>query len=808
MPDEGLFLGEAVDPAAHARTGEQVRLDPDDLVTHGVIVGMTGSGKTGLAIDLLEELLLSGVPVLAIDPKGDLANLDLVFPALDAASFEPWVEAGGDAAGTAQSWKDGLAGWGLGSEQLQRLRDAAKVTVYTPGSTAGVPLNLIGAITRPPEGTDPETTAEQIESTVSGFLGLVGIEADPLATPEHILLANLVHHAWGGGEDIDLAGLVGRVLTPPIRKLGVLDIDAFIPEKDRRALATKLNGLLASPTAAAWSAGPPIDIAAMLRPEGPEGRPGAAIVSVAHLGDEERQFVIARLLGEVVTWMRRQPGTDKLRALVYFDEVLGFVPPVANPPSKPPMLRILKQARAFGVGTVLATQNPVDLDYKALANAGTWAIGRLQTEQDKGRLLDGMRVAAGEVDIEAISTTISGLAKREFVLRRAGKDTPTIFTTRWAMSYLRGPLTRDQLGRLPSAPPAAVATDPAPTATPADPATPATTGTEPATVAPAPAGAGPSSDDTPVAPPVTPELPVRWMAPSAPWAPALGLAPTATRFVAGLALRGTLTYDDRVLEAGSHQEEWEAVLTPLGPILDPATLHVVDHDDRDFLTEAPAGAQYELPDLDLAAKAPIERLRKAVVDHLVAQRPLQVSVNRELKLASRPGEAPEAFAARCLAAAEDKADADAAELRRKYQAKLAREHDQVVAAAERVSRAESSVNSSRSTELVDGAGSILGSLFGGRKRAGTIARSVSRAATRRRRSNEAEERLEDHRHRLGREQEDVVEMEAELSAELVQVVNDWHVAAAAIESVPVPLEKSDVAIVAACLLWLPSSASS
>lgn len=798
MPDEGLFLGEAVDPQAHARTGEQVRIDPDDLVTHGVIVGMTGSGKTGLAIDLLEELLLSGVPVLAIDPKGDLANLDLVFPALDGPSFEPWVEPGGDAVGVAQAWRDGLAGWGLGTEQVQRLRDAAKVTVYTPGSTAGVPLNLIGAITRPPEGTDPETTAEQIESTISGFLGLVGIEADPLSTPEHILLANLVHHAWGGGEDIDLAGLVGRVLTPPIRKLGVLDLDSFIPEKDRRALATKLNGLLASPTAAAWSAGPPIDVAAMLRPEGPEGRPGAAIVSVAHLGDEERQFVIARLLGEVVTWMRRQPGTDQLRALVYFDEVLGFVPPVANPPSKPPMLRILKQARAFGLGTVLATQNPVDLDYKALANAGTWAIGRLQTEQDKSRLLDGMRVAAGEVDIDAVSSTISGLAKREFVLRRAGRDTPTVFTTRWAMSYLRGPLTREQLGRLPSVEAAAVV-EVADAAVPegAAPAAP------PAPTGPAPAA--PASDDaTPVAPPVTPEIPVRWLAPSAPWAPAIGVAPMSTRFVAGLALRGTLTYDDRLLDAGSHQEEWEAVVTPLGPLLDPASLHVVDHDDRDFLAEPPAGAQYVLPGLDLAAKAPLERLRKAVVDHLVAHRPLQVSVNRELKLASRPGETPEAFAARCLAAAEDRADAEAAELRRRYQAKLAREHDQVTAAAERVSRAESTVNASRSSELVDGGASILGSLFGGRKRAGSLARSVSRAATRRRRSNEAEDKLEDHRHRLAREQEDVVELEAELSAELVDAVDRWHVAAAAIEVVPIPLERSDVAIVSSCLLWLPA----
>jgi hypothetical protein len=790
MADDGLFLGEIVDAATHERTGEPVHLDPDDLTTHGVIVGMTGSGKTGLAIGMLEEVLLAGVPVLAIDPKGDLANLALVFPALDAASFEPWVEPGGDPAAVAAAWKEGLAGWGLGTEQLAALQAAAPVTVYTPGSTAGVPLNLIGAIRRPAEGTDAETIAEEIEGTVSGLLGLIGVQADPLSTPEHILLANLVQHAWANGEDIDLAGLVGRVLTPPIRKLGVLDIDAFVPEKDRRALATKLNGLLASPTAAAWSAGDPLDIDRLLRPEGPGGRPGAAIISIAHLDDDERQFVVAMLLGELVTWMRRQPGTDSLRALLYFDEVMGFVPPVANPPAKAPMLRIFKQARAFGLGALLATQNPVDLDYKALANAGTWAIGRLQTEQDKGRLLDGMRAAAGSVDIDAVSATVSGLAKREFVLRRAGKDDPAVFTTRWAMSYLRGPLTREQLGRLPGAP-----AKPAADAAPAAPAAPA-----PTSPAPTPEV---SPDSTSVAPAVADAV-VRWLAPSAPWAADVGAAPTGTRYVAALALRGSLTYDDRAIEGGAHREEWEAVLLPLDVGFDPARLHVVDHDDRDLLPAAPApGATYELPPVDLAAKGTVERLRRAVVDHLVAARPLRVSVNKELKLASRPGEAPEAFAARCTALAEDRADEEAAALRKRYEVKLRREHDQVAAAADKVTRAESKVNSSRSSELVDGAGSLLGALFGGRRRAGSIAGSMSKAATRRRQAAEAEGRLSESRNRLEEQQADIVELEGDLAAELTDIVSRWQARAAAVEQVDVPLEKSDVAVTATCVLWVP-----
>jgi hypothetical protein len=788
MADDGLFLGETVDPASHARTGEQVVLDPDDLTTHGVIVGMTGSGKTGLAIGMLEEVLLAGVPVLAIDPKGDLGNLALVFPALDGASFEPWVEPGTDAAAVAATWRDGLASWGLGAEQLQALEDGASVTVYTPGSTSGVPLNLIGAIRRPPDGTDDETIAEEIEGTVSGLLGLIGLEADPLSTPEHILMANLVHHAWGNGEDLDLAGLVSRILTPPIRKLGVLDIDTFIPEKDRRALATRLNGLLASPTAAAWSAGEPIDIDRLLWPEGPGGRPAAAIVSIAHLGDEERQFVVATLLGELVTWMRRQPGTDKLRALLYFDEVLGFIPPVANPPAKAPMLRIFKQARAFGLGAVLATQNPVDLDYKALANAGTWAIGRLQTEQDKGRLLDGMRAAAGVVDIGAVSATLSGLAKREFVLRRAGTDTPAIFTSRWAMSYLRGPLTREQLARLPGRP--AVVSAAAATATDAP-------------GAPATSPAAPAVAEVPEVAPAVTDAAVRWLAPSAPWVGQVGAVATGTRFVAALALRGTLTYDDRALEGGSHREEWEAVLVPIGPGFDPAALHVVDHDDRDFLTEAPAGAAYTSPEVDLSSKGAVEKVRKAVVDHLVAARPLAVSINKELKLASRPGEDPEAFAARCREAAASAADDAAAELRTRYAARLRREQNQVSAAEQKVARAESSVNASRSSELVDGAGSILGSLFGGRRRAGSIANQVSKASARRRRSETAEGRLEETRGQLEAARTDVVELEAELAAELTDVVDSWNEKAAAIERLDIPLERSDVAVSASCVLWIP-----
>jgi DNA helicase HerA-like ATPase len=364
-----LYLGR------YLETNDPVIYPSDSLTTHGVIVGMTGSGKTGLGVVLLEEALLAGIPTLVIDPKGDLGNLLLTFPELRPEDFAPWVE-GDDAAAVATTWTEGLAGWGIGPERVAALRDAAEFTIYTPGSTSGVPLNIVGGLARPTgaDGAPPdaETLTDEIEGFVSGLLTMVGIEADPLAGREHILLSNLIDHAWASGHDLDLATLVVQVQDPPLRKLGVYELEAFYPAKDRARLAMTLNGLLASRSFAAWAEGPDLDIDRLLR-SGDGTRPACAIVSLAHLSDEERQFVVTLLLGRLITWMRRQPGTDSLRLLVYFDEVMGFVPPTAAPPAKKPILTLFKQARAFGVGMVLATQNPVDVDDKGLANAGKQA---------------------------------------------------------------------------------------------------------------------------------------------------------------------------------------------------------------------------------------------------------------------------------------------------------------------------------------------------------------------------------------------------------------------------------------------------
>ena len=787
VPAGHLYLGEGVD-ATHARTGAAVLVKAADLTTHGVIVGMTGSGKTGLGVDLIEEALLQGVPTLVLDPKGDLGNLLLTFPDLAPTSFAPWVD-GGDAEAVAGAWKDGLARWGIDGTRLQALRDAATFTIYTPGSTSGVGLDVVGSLQRPPEGTDAETVTDEVEGYVSGLLGLVGIEADPLSSREHILLATIVQQAWASGQDLDLAGLVGQVQAPPLRKLGVFELDEFFPPDDRTQLALRLNGLLASPTFAAWGQGDGLDIDALLRPG---GAPGCAIVALSHLTDEERQFVVTLVLSRLITWMRRQPGTDQLRALVYFDEVVGFVPPTAAPPAKAPILTILKQARAFGVGMVLATQNPVDVDYKALSNAGTWMIGRLQTEQDKARLLDGLTAAAGGVDTASMSDTIARLDKREFVLRQAGQDAPISFTSRWAMSYLRGPLTREQIATLMADRRTAPPQGSAPAAT-------ATAGTAPA---PAPASTVIESEATPVMPSVAEGVPVRWLDPAAPWAAQVGAVPTSTQHAAAVVATVDLLFDDAAADL-RHTEQAECVLFPVGDPPDVASLLAVDHDPRDLLAVAPPAATYLLPAAKLTTKATFTTVPRAIVDHLLQTRTVDLMVNRSLKLVSRPGEAPAEFAARCEAAADTAADAAAAKLAARYGARIERARAAVATAEDRVRQAEAAQTTRQTDEVMSGAGDLLGAVFGGRGSARSIARKVGSLATRRSRTSEASQRVETAGNRVSEKAQALAVLEADMAEELAAIGADWDAKAAAVEPLEVPLEKSDVRVSSLALVWIP-----
>jgi hypothetical protein len=798
VPEGHLYLGEQLDGTRRERDGRAVLLDASDLTTHGVIVGMTGSGKTGLGVVMLEEALLQGIPTLILDPKGDLGNLLLTFPELRAEDFAPWVE-DGDPAEVARQWKEGLAGWDIAPERIAELRAAAEFTIYTPGSTSGVPLNIVGSLRRPAAGVDAETVSDEVEGFVSGLLAMVGVDSDPLSGREHILLANLIENAWAAGHDLDLPGLVAQVQDPPLRKLGVYELDAFFPPEDRTKLAMTLNGLLASRAFAAWAEGPDLDIDRLLA-SADGTRPACAIVSLGHLSDEERQFVVSLALGKLITWMRRQAGTSELRVLVYFDEVMGFVPPNGAPPAKKPILTLFKQARAFGVGTVLATQNPVDVDYKGLSNAGTWMIGRLQTEQDKARLLDGLSSAGGEVDVRAAAETISSLGKREFMLREPGSDGPALFTTRWALSYLRGPLTRDQIAKL-MADRKAVAAAPS-SAHPAT-ASPADAADAPVS-APAPAPAPPPVDDgtLPVAPTVAEGVAVRWLDPAAPWAPAVGAVPTSTRFAPALVARVALLFDDDKLDLRA-TEEWEAVYLPLSDPFDPAAAIAVDHDERDLRTEAPAGATYVLSDVPLDKKTWFSGAEKAIVDHLFRSRTTQVLRNPELKLASRVGETADEFTARCRAAADDAADRDQVALQKRFATRIAKARDQHQAALDRVAQAEAAESTRKTSALVTGAGSLLSAVLGGRRNARRMARDVGAVLGGQGRSAEAARRVDSARNQAARRQDALATLEQDLATELTEIDATWAARAAAVETVDVGLEKSDIRVVALALVWVP-----
>jgi Helicase HerA, central domain len=791
-----LHLGFRLDPKTGKPGSERLIVESSDLTTHGVILGMTGSGKTGLAVDLIEEALLAGIPCLVLDPKGDMGNLLLTFPELDAASFRPWVnedDARSDslslddfAAKTATTWREGLEAQGSGADRIQALRDAAEFTVYTPGSESGVPLNVVGSLHAPALSweSEAETLRDEIEGTVTSLLGLVGIETDPLSSREHVLLSNLIEHAWRAGQSLDVGALIGQIQSPPLRKLGVFEVDTFFPPKERTELALKLNGLVASPAFAAWGAGQPLDPATLLRT--PEGKPRCAIVYLAHLSDQERQFVVTLVLSKLVTWMRSQPGTSDLRTLAYMDEVFGFVPPTAAPPAKKPILTVLKQGRAFGVGMVLATQNTVDLDYKAMANAGTWLVGRLQTERDKERVLEGLRSAAGGTDVQALDKAIGGLGKRQFLLVSAKSPTPALFESRWAMSYLRGPLTKDQIETLMRDVPRPAAAEPVPAQ------------------APAPAPVEPAGDESAVAPAVAPGVPVRYLDPGAPWAAQVGSEAGGRRLMAFLAARVNLRFDDA--RAGiDASEEWEALYGPLDGGLDLERETPVDYDERDFRPDPPDGAGYVLPQAPLSEARFFRETTAQIQRRLVDRRTLEVQRNASMKLYSRPGETPEQFAQRCDEFAQAEADREAARIRDRLEARADRLRAAYELAQRRVEELDAAQKSYQATELAAGAGAVLDTLLRGRRSARAIATKLGSAASRRGATTRAAERRRTAEERVQQKADDLAELEQELLDEVAEINAKWEDKAADVETISIRPEAADVRVAELAVVWVPAA---
>jgi hypothetical protein len=787
-----FYLGKVFDATANKLSAEPLLYDSRDLTTHAVCVGMTGSGKTGLCLSLLEEAAIDGIPTICIDPKGDLGNLMLTFPNLAPRDFAGWVD-GGEAqrkgltideygARVAEQWSAGLAEWDQKPERIQKFRDAADVAIYTPGSDSGLPLSILQSLAPPPAElvADGSALSERIGSVVSGLLTLLGRDADPLKSRDHILLSNLLDNAWRDGRAIDLATMVAFVQKPPIDKLGALDLETFFPAKERMELALAVNGLLASPRFSTWTRGEPLDAQRLLFT--PEGKPRIAIISIAHLSDAERMFVVTLLLNEITGWMRRQPGTSSLRAILYMDEIFGYFPPTANPPSKPPMLTLLKQARAFGLGVVLVTQNPVDLDYKGLGNTGTWLIGRLQTERDRDRLLDGLTTAlAGNGPTrEELARLLGSLTQRVFLMRNVNDDAPVLLKSRWALSYLRGPLTPAEISRLmsprkqqgqsyngtatvvalsPAAAAAALAAEPAQAPRPALPA-----GIEEAF------------------------LPVKGTADQITYRP--GVHGTAKLHYADKSLGvdewQTVSLTAALSDDGQQAlwEEGEEITAPLTRAPTP----------RAGFAELPAGAQ---------RAANYASWSKSLAAQLYQARPLQLWTCDALNQTSRPGESEGDFRTRLAVAVREARDAEAAKLRQKFAPKLTALQGQRQRALERVEREKGQASQQKIQAAISIGTSILGAFLGRRMvsatnvgRIGTAAKSASRIGRESADVDRAEESVEQIDQRIA-------DLGREMEAAIAQLDTRLDAASIALRELTLSPRKSDVVVGKVVLLWTP-----
>jgi hypothetical protein len=786
-----FYLGREFDPKSQ-QVGEDLLYDSRDLTTHAVCIGMTGSGKTGLCLSLLEEAALDGVPAIAIDPKGDIGNLMLTFPDLAPGDFKPWVDAGEAerkglsvdeyAAATAGSWRKGLAEWNEDGERIRRLKEAAEVAIYTPGSDAGRPLSVLRSFAAPDAATLGDATAlkDRVSASVAGLLGLLGLDADPIKSREHILLSALLDAAWRKGQSPDLASLIQAVQKPPFDKLGVFDLESFFPAKDRTELALRVNSLLASPGFEAWLAGDPLDVQKLLYTDA--GKPRIAIISIAHLNDAERMFVVTLVANELVAWMRRQAGTSSLRAIFYMDEVFGFFPPSALPPSKLPLLTLMKQARAFGLGVVLATQNPVDLDYKGLGNAGTWFIGRLQTERDKGRVIEGLlgTEAAGGLDRPRLEGLMSSLAQRTFLMRNVHDDTPVVFRTRWALSYLRGPMTLSEIRRL--------------------------AGTEPA----ARAGAAPGSTAATKA--------VARAAGSAPRpADARGVRPVvqagvSERFLRPREAAGPPTYQPRLgarvrahfVDSKAGMNAWESwyYLAPVGADgPDWEAAQVIEEPGPEFDEGPREGASFADPPAVLLSTRGHKTWAAALEGQVYRSASLNVMSCPALKINAAPGGTESEFRSHLAQTLREKRDAAVDELRRKFSKKLETLEDRQRRAEQKLERERTQASSETVSTALSVGGSLLGALFGGRRssamrKASTAARSVGRIG--KERADVAHAEADNAAIRA-----QITELNADLEAEIARLESEFDPNTIRIETVAVRPKKTDITVEDMALVWCP-----
>lgn len=796
-----FYLGRKFNPETPDAISDELTLyDAKDLTTHAVCVGMTGSGKTGLGIVLLEEAAIDGIPIIAIDPKGDMGNLLLTFPQLAPADFEPWISPGDasrkgrtlpeHAAATAETWKAGLADWHQTPERIALFAAAVERTLYTPGSTAGTPVSVLKSFDAPGPAllNDVDALRERIVATVSGLLTLVGIEPDPIRSREHILISTILDRAWRESRSLSTAQLIREIQTPPFKQIGVFDLDTFFPPKDRLSLAMSLNNLIASPGFSAWMEGAPMSIPDFLFTK--EGKPKLSVFSIAHLSDPERMFFVTLLLNEVLAWVRSQPGTPSLRAILYMDEVFGYFPPTANPPSKTPMLTLLKQARAYGLGVILATQNPVDLDYKGLSNTGTWFLGRLQTERDKLRVLEGLEGASlsagSSFDRASLDKILSGLGNRVFLMNNVHDDGPVLFQTRWALSYLAGPLSREQIRRLAGPP---MAPEPTPKPTPEVQQAPTPT---PAPTA-RPAGA-PSDKPRPLVPPDVPER----------FVPAT--VSTVGTYRPWFLARASLHY----IQAKSGVDIWKEIwtATPMsgesGP--DWERLSEIDLFTADLVSEPEAGWHFGVLLPEGCKARSYVSWAKQLKDSLYRDRPLKLRSCPSLDLVARPDEKDSEFASRVHDAAREKSDLEISKVRKAFETRFASLEGRIRTAQRKVETEAEQYSAQRTQTVISIGSTLLGALFGRKLgslgnvgRASTAARGMTRAARERGDISRAQADLV-------RSQQELADLDAEFQSRLAEVQRANDPAAIVVDTILIAPRKSDLGVEPPMLLWIPYNA--
>jgi hypothetical protein len=783
-----FYLGKRFDVDHDKLLDELVLYDSRDLVTHALCVGMTGSGKTGLGIDILEEAAIDGIPAIVIDPKGDLTNLLLTFPDLKPEDFLPWINTDDArkkdlspeafAEQQAELWQKGLESWGESGERIARLRESAEFAIYTPGSNVGLQVSVLKSFAVPEQGIldDTELLQDRISSTVSGLLGLMGIDADPVQSREHILLSTLISQAWGEGKGLDLPTLIESVQNPPFEQVGVLKLEDFYPSKDRFGLVMALNNLLAAPGFATWLDGQPLDVGSMLHTA--DGKPRLAIFSIAHLDDAERMFFVTLLLNHVLGWIRTQSGTTSLRALLYMDEIFGYFPPVANPPSKGPLLGLLKQARAFGLGVVLATQNPVDLDYKGLANIGTWFVGRLQTERDRERLMDGLLGAesGAAFDRQDLEKLLSSLKSRTFLMNNVHDAGPVVFQTRWAMSYLRGPLTRDQIKTLMAGVEAGAPT--------------------PSTQAAVPSAGGRAGDR----PALSPDIP-QFFAPSQ-------SPPSESAITYQPRLLGVARIHYQSKKSGVDSDQSPVVAFPITDAAVPIDWDagkLMDIDPKDLgKTPAQKAIYRPLP----AAGADADNYpgwEKDFKGWLYATQRLNLLRSPTFKLTSETGESEGAFRLRLGQAAREARDEAVEKLRKKYGPKLERLEDRIRRAEQAVDREQSQAKTQEMQTAISIGATLLGAVVGRKAissttlgRATTAARGVSRSARERQDIARAEETVEALQAQL-------TDMEAEFQEETDALEAKFDPTGEELETVELKPTKTNISVDTLVLAWIPEA---